>query len=343
MAPHMVSREAESRVVADFLASVPLGPSALVVEGEAGIGKTTIWLAALDQARELGFRVLSTRAAPAESVLAFSSLAPLLDGLDESLLGELPPPQRLAIDRVLLRVSDDGPVTDQRAVAAAVLSVLARLVEESAVLLAIDDLQWLDLSSAQVVSTVARRLHGSIGVLATVRTGPDTDGPEASLELGEPGRSSRLRVSPLSVGALHAVLLARLGRSTSRPKMLQIHDVSGGNPFYALELARAMESGSTDAVTSLPGTLAGLVRSRIGRLTSGARRALLAAACVPDPTVDLVARAIEIDVEDVMPVLEEAEDNGIIEIDGQHVGFDHPLLVRGVYGDATPAHRRSMH
>jgi len=339
----MVSREAESQVVADFLASVPLGPSALVVEGEAGIGKTTIWLAALDQARALGFRVVSTRFTSAESVLAYASLAGLLDGLGDDVFADLPPPQRLAIDRVLLRVSDDGPVTDQRAVAAAVLSVLARLVEESAVLVAIDDLQWLDLSSAQVVSTVARRLHGSIGVLATVRTGPETGESEASLELSEPGRSSRLRVPPLSVGALHAVLLARLGRSTSRPKMMQIREVSGGNPFYALELARAMEDGSTDAVTSLPGTLAGLVRSRIGRLSADARRALLAAACVPDPSVGLIASAIETDVVHVMSILEEAEDNGIIEIDGQHVGFDHPLLVRGVYGDATPAHRRAMH
>jgi hypothetical protein len=75
--------------------------------GRAGAGK------------ELGFRVLSTRAASAESVLAFSSLDPLLDSLDESAFAELPAPQRLAIDRVLLRVSDEGPITDQRAVAAA--------------------------------------------------------------------------------------------------------------------------------------------------------------------------------------------------------------------------------
>jgi DNA-binding CsgD family transcriptional regulator len=329
-------------MVDEFLASVPSGPSALIVEGEAGIGKTTMWLAALQRADELGFRVLSTRAAPAESVLAFSSLAPLLDGLDESVLAELPPPQRLAIDRVLLRVSADGPATDPRAVSAAFLSVVERLAEVSAVLLAIDDLQWLDLSSAQVVSSTVRRLTGSTGVIATVRTGADAGEPTVSLELHEPDRLRRIRVPPLPVGALHNVLLERLGRSFSRPKMLQIHEVSGGNPFYALELAREMDE-STHAVTSLPGTLAGLVRARIGRLTAEARQTLLAAACLPDPSVELVALALDVSSTHIVEVLQDAEDKGIIEITGRHIDFAHPLLVRGVYGDATPARRRAMH
>ena len=96
----VVSRLAESRAVDDLLAAVSSGPAALMVEGEAGIGKTTMWLAALERARELGFRVLSSRATAAESVLAYSSLADLLEELDESAFAHLPPPQRLAIDRV---------------------------------------------------------------------------------------------------------------------------------------------------------------------------------------------------------------------------------------------------
>ncbi|HET6735466.1 ATP-binding protein [Mycobacterium sp.] len=343
MATQVVSRDVETQAVGEFLASVTAGPSALIVEGEAGIGKTTVWLAAVERAHERGFRVLSTRATSAESVAAYSSLADLLDEIHDDVFAGLAPPQRIAMDRVLLRVRDDGPVTDQRAVAAAFLSVVKRLAEGSAVLVAIDDLQWLDPPSAQVISSAVRRLSGAVGVLATLRTGAGADGPKVALELREPNRLRRFRVPPLSVGALHKLLFHRLGQSFSRPKMLQIHEVSGGNPFYALELARAMEDGSTDAVTSLPGTLAGLVRSRIGRLTADARRALLAAACVPDPSVGLIARAIETDIEHVVAILEEAEDKGIIEIDGQHIGFAHPLLVRGVYGEATPARRREMH
>jgi thymidylate kinase len=71
-----------------------------VVEGAAGIGKTTVWLAALERALGAGFRVLSTRATSAESVLSYTSLAALLDELDDAAFAELPAPQRLAIDRV---------------------------------------------------------------------------------------------------------------------------------------------------------------------------------------------------------------------------------------------------
>ncbi len=119
MATGGVCRETESRAVEEFLALVPSGPSALVVEGEAGIGKTTVWLAGLERAQELGFRVLSARATEVESVLPYSGLAALLGGLDEAIFADLPPLQRLAIDRVLLRVAaEDGPVTDQQVVGA---------------------------------------------------------------------------------------------------------------------------------------------------------------------------------------------------------------------------------
>jgi DNA-binding CsgD family transcriptional regulator len=276
-------------------------------------------------------------------VLAYSSLAGLLDGLDDDVFAELPPPQRVAIDRVLLRVNADGPVTDQRAVTAALLSVIERLAEARPVLVGIDDLQWLDLTSAQVISSAVRRLSGAVGVLATLRTDAGTDESKMALELREPNRLRRIRVPPLSVGALHKVLIPRLGQSFSRPKMLQIHEVSGGNPFYALEVARAMEDDSTRTVTSLPGTLSGLVRSRIGRLTAAAQQALLAAACLPDPSVALIASALNTDANHVVETLEDAESKGIIEIAGQQINFVHPLLARGVYGSATSAHRRAMH
>jgi hypothetical protein len=170
---HVVSREVETRAVGEFLASIPSGPSALVVEGDAGIGKTTVWLAALERAQGAGLRVLATRAAQTESVLAYSSMADLLDGLEDDAFSELPPPQRLAIDRVLVRASADGPVTDQRAVGAAFVSVVERLAAQSAVLIAIDDLQWLDHPSRLIISSVMRRLSGPVGVLVTMRDGPE--------------------------------------------------------------------------------------------------------------------------------------------------------------------------
>ncbi len=119
-------RPMESRSVKSFLTATAVGPSALLIEGEPGIGKTTLWLAAVEQATARGFRVLSTRAAAAESVLAYTALADMLDDVDPGTWADLPAPQQLAIDQVLLR-ADTGDVTDQRAVAAAFLAVIERL------------------------------------------------------------------------------------------------------------------------------------------------------------------------------------------------------------------------
>ena len=333
----------EQRAVSEFLAAAAVEPAALVLEGDAGIGKTTVWLDAMERAREAGFRVLSTRIAETESVLAYAGLAALLGGVDLAAFEALPPPQRLAMDRVLLRISAEGPMTDQRAVNAGVVSVLEHLAYRSPVLVAIDDLQWLDQPSLQIVSSVARRLRGSIGVLAAVRTGPDSTRLGSWLELPRPDRLQRVALRPLSLGALHTVVSERVGRSFSRPKMHEIHQVSGGNPFYAVELARAIDDGAWDDRASLPGSLAELVRARIDSLTVGARTALLAAACLADPTVEVVARATGTGTDEIVTSLEEAEDKGIIGIDGHRLYFSHPLLVRGIYSESTHADRRRMH
>jgi ATP/maltotriose-dependent transcriptional regulator MalT len=310
----------------------------LVIEGEAGIGKTTLWLAAIERAHEQGFRVLSARAAATESVMGYASLADLLAGVDPE-LHALPSPQRFAMDRVLLRTNETGPATSQRAVAAAFLSVVEALAGEAPVLVAIDDLQWLDPSSVSAVAFAARRLSGPVSVLATVRTEPGTDNA-SWLHLPRPDAIRRVGMAPLSLGGLQAVLSERLGRSFPRPTMVRIHQISGGNPFYALELARTI-GRVTNTEVALPRSLAELVRTRIGGLSNDVQELLLAAACVAAPTVELVAGAL--DVDDVTELLEEAEIQGIVEMDGQRLCFAHPVLAHGVYTGAEPARRRAMH
>src|SRR5262245_13195943 len=186
MTAGMASRPAEEEALGEFLAAATNSPSALLVDGEAGIGKTTVWLAGLEQARGRGFQVLSARAVDAESVLAYASLADLLTVVDHDTWADLPEPQRIAIDRVLLRERTADAVTDQRAVAAAFLSVIDRLTEDGPLLLAVDDLQWLDPSSQHVVAFAARRLSGPVGLLATVRTEPDRSGAISWLHLPRP-------------------------------------------------------------------------------------------------------------------------------------------------------------
>ena len=343
MAVDLISREVEERAVEDFLTSASVAPAGLVFEGEAGIGKTTLWLTAADRARARGFEVLSARAASAESVLAYAGLADLLREVDVSTWADLPEPQRVAVDRIMLRGAETDPASDQRAVAAGFLAVVGRIATRAPVVLAIDDLQWLDPSSLQVVGFAARRLSGRVGVLATVRIGPDVTSDASWLQMPRPESIRRIRVPPLTLGGVNQVISARFGQSLPRPTTVRIHEISGGNPFYALELARVIETAEAGSGSVLPDTLAELVQARVGSLEDDVRQVLLAAACLAVPTVEQVAVATGEDVSRTIGLLESAEDKGIVAIDGHRVRFAHPLLTRGIYTGAAIAQRRAMH
>ena len=254
MCADVVGRDAELRAAARFLDSLAGQPQALVLvlEGEPGIGKTTLWLAAVEQARQRGFRVLSCRPSAAEAQLSYASLADLLAHVGDPVLESLPQPQRRAIDFVLLRAEADPAVADYRATGAALLSVVERLADEMPVLLAIDDLQWLDVSSARVVEFALRRLGSRARILGALRSAEGGD-RGLSLPFPDPGRVRRVRVGPLSLGALHQMLRERIGRSFPRPMLARIEQVSGGNPFYALELARdVLREGTAAAALAEP-------------------------------------------------------------------------------------------
>jgi DNA-binding CsgD family transcriptional regulator len=337
----LASRPSEDAALEEFLDSACSAPSGLLVEGEAGIGKTTLWLAGLEHARDRGFQVLSARAAGAESVLAYTALADLLTGLDQDTWADLPDPQRMAIDRVLSRDQSADVVTDQRAVAAAFLSVVERLTDDGPALLTIDDLQWLDPSSAHVIGFAARRLSGPVGFLATVRTEPNNSGAISWLQLPRPDAIQRITVRPLTPPALHTVVKDAVGRPLPRAAMARIQQISAGNPFYAIELARAALTDNAGDV--LPGTLTELVRARVGSLDPAVQDVLLAAACVATPTVELVAEAANTDHDRMIELLDAAERHGVISIEGNRIRFTHPLLAGSVYTGATPTQRRLMH
>ena len=342
MCAEVAGRDAELRAITRFLDSLAVQPQVLVLEGEAGIGKTTLWLAALDDARRCGFRVLSCRPSAAEARLSYASLADLLADVDDEVLDALPEPQRRAIDFVLLRAPPGPAVTDHRAVGAAVLSILGRLAEDAPVLLAIDDLQWADGSSTRAIEFALRRLSARAGLLAALRT---TEGDRGlPLTLHDPEGVRRVTVGPLSLGALHQILRERTGRSFPRPALARIEQTSGGNPFYALELARSTSpAGAAGPIRPLPGTLGQLVQARIDGLRPRVRQALLAVAALSDPTVELVQLAVGTDEAGAVRLVEAAEESGVISIDGHRVRFTHPLLAAGVYAAASPASRRGMH
>ena len=153
----VVGRESELEAVERLITGGRSGFAGLVLEGEAGIGKTTVWREAVRAAESSGCTVLRSRPAEAEARLAFASLADLLDPIDAERLSELPEPQRHAIEVALLRTHSGRPLPDARAVATGVLSLLGSLAEEP-LLVAIDDAQWLDRSSAAALSFALRRI-----------------------------------------------------------------------------------------------------------------------------------------------------------------------------------------
>ncbi|MDX1881935.1 AAA family ATPase [Mycolicibacterium sp. 120270] len=337
----MVARP-EADDVAAFLASASQCVSGLVVEGEPGIGKTTLWSDAGALAEDQGFRVLSARAGPTEVVLTFAVLADLSGEIDPAVLAALPDVQRVAVDRLLAQAGD-SPATNERVLGAAFLSAVERLALEAPVLVAVDDVQWLDASSEAALSFAVRRLKGRVGVLVTARSTADGLAAAPWLQLRRADGIRRIRIAPLALGGLHKLVSARLGRALPRPAMVRIAEISCGNPFYALELARAMEELPAKAEPTLPPSLTALVRSRLAGLGEDVGAVLLAAATATTPTVSLLAKATDSTTERVVELLDEAEAEGIVVFDGLHVKFTHPLLASGVYTDASHAQRRATH
>ena len=338
----VIGRSVELSALGEFLHAASDHPAAFVIEGEAGIGKTTLWLAALKRADESGFRVLSARVGQSESALPYAAIADLLSGVPPELLTNLPAVQRISLDRLLLRATNEGPPTEQRIVASALVALVRALTEEAPVLVAIDDAQWLDQYSLAVLSFATRRFKRRIGLLVTERLDAEI-GSASWLRLAHPDAVDRMRIGPLSLGRLHALISARLGQSLSRPNMMRILESSGGNPFYALELARTLGAPSTGSESVLPASLAELMRRRIGHLDQDSQDVLLAAACVANPSVELLAAATNNTVARITDLLDAPESDRIIEIVGNRVRFAHPLIARSVIADSKPGRRRQIH
>jgi ATP/maltotriose-dependent transcriptional regulator MalT len=335
----VVGRERELAALEAFLTAAASGPASLLLEGEPGIGKTTLWRIAGARARERGYRVLSADPAEVERDLAFAALADLLRDVQAE-LAELPEPLRHGLEVALLRVAPGRRSRDQLSVGAGLLALLHLLAAASPVLVAVDDLAWLDEPSAKALSFAVRRLVlEPVGVLTTMRSGW-MGGVAFAV-----GDSPRLAVTPLSMGAIQRLIDARLGVSFSRPLLLRLHATSGGNPFYAIELARALAAVTSvplgDRPLPVPVELRQLVRGRLRALPPATRAVLTVVAALPQPTVTLVET-----VEGPLRAgreLDRARDAGLIELDEDEIRFTHPLLRSVHYADTPLSKRRRVH
>jgi DNA-binding CsgD family transcriptional regulator len=322
----VVGREAELAAVRAFVERADEGAVALVLEGEAGIGKSTLWRAGVAYASAREMQALSARPAEAESRLLYSGLADLFEGVLDGVLPELSTPRRRALEAALL-LDETGDSIDERALVVAVRDALQLLAESAPVLIAVDDVQWLDASSSSALTFALRRLGDSpVFALAArrVTVGVAESVPEFALGAE---RVERVTVGGLSIGALHRILLDRIGRPFPRQTLLRIHDRSGGNPFYALELARAL-GADADPLEPLkvPETLDELVRVRLAGLPAETRDALAVASALGAPTESLLLRV------GVEPgALDPGFAARVVERDSGTVRFTHPLLASALY------------
>jgi ATP/maltotriose-dependent transcriptional regulator MalT len=338
-----LGRDGELAAAAGFLDAVPGHACALVLEGEPGIGKTTLWQEITGRAAGRSYSVLSCRAAQAETKLAFASLTDLLGDVADTVLVQLPDPQRRALETALLRADPlQGTAVDQRAVAAAVVSVLAVLAGDGPVVVAVDDAHWVDTSTARVLEFAARRLGSRpVGLLVSVRTKAGPGLPFGVERAFGDDHLRRLALGPLSLGALRELLRARLGAAPSRPVLLRLAQVCRGNPLFAIELVRALPPGRwlPADLLPVPDSLSRLLAGQIHRLPVDAREALFVASVLAMPRAGLVRQAAGV----TPAALAGPERAGVIELAGDVVRFAHPLLASSVASLVPARRRRELH
>jgi DNA-binding CsgD family transcriptional regulator len=342
----VIGRSDELASADRFLARASSRSAVLVLEGVAGIGKTTILDGAVDAAGAAGYRVLRARPAESERGLTLGGLTDLFAAIDDATLAALPSPQRRALEVALLRAEPSGEATDQRTLAVAASGLLRTLATPATpVLLAIDDIQWLDESSAAILAYATRRLDDRpVGVLLSLRTGAAAPRWADDLLAAQPAaRVDRIVVGPMPLAALHQLFRERFGRSFPRVTLVRIEEASSGNPFYALEIARTLARTGAIVTPSeslpVPETLAGLVGARIAALPPPTRRALLLAAASAEPTLATLERADPTSI----AALDAAVAEGVISIDGGTVRFAHPLLSQSVMSTADAGELRAVH
>jgi DNA-binding CsgD family transcriptional regulator len=324
-------REAELAAVSAFTDADAAAPAALVIEGEAGIGKTTIVRAALARASAAGLRVLLARPAVGEAELPYVGLGDLLGGFGADAFDSLAGPQRRAIEAALARGGADSRV-ERHALSRGLLEFLRGEGAAGDLLLVIDDVQWLDRPTVSVLSFALRRLEPvPVRVLVASRT--DDSGPAQPFTFPD-WTVHRLVLGPLSTTELGVLIRERLGEQLSRPRLKALRKASGGSPMFALELMRQGSASDGTRPPTLPLALA----ERLRELEPGTRRtaAIAAAALRPSSDMLLAAGVGRAELESAIAV-------GILELEGERLSFPHPLLAAAALESALPDERRRIH
>jgi DNA-binding CsgD family transcriptional regulator len=338
-ATDIFGREEEVGRIDRFLDRVSERPEVLLLQGEPGIGKTALWSFGLEAARGRGWSVLVCRPVRAEAPLTFSALGDLLASVPQPVLDVLPAPQRHALDVALLRRPPADAPPDQRAVAVATLGVLRTLAASTPVLVAVDDLPWLDSASAATLEYALRRLTTErAGLMATVSSDA-TDDKAAALD--QSLVVERMDVGPLDLSSFGAMLNAKRDRDISWPDLNRLFDASGGNPSFGQDLLGSLDAGGTGKPLAVPASLRASAERRLQGVSAAAQEVLLLASASGRPTMEQIL-AISGEAP-ANAALEEAEAAGLVVVTTSEVRFTHPTLRFVRYSAATASQRRRAH
>jgi DNA-binding CsgD family transcriptional regulator len=316
----LVGRDRELERIEELVASRARGARFVVIRGEAGIGKTVLWRHALGRHREAGHRVLATRPTEEELHGAMVGLADLFGDGEAA---------EAALD----------PDLDRYERGRAVLATLRRQALAAPVVVAIDDVQWLDPPSAGALRYAFRRLLDErVLVLATERSGP---GDTPDVQTIPADRREEIHVAPLTLVGTRGVL-AGASLSVPRPMLQRIHELAGGNPMYAIELGRAVERLGESVLASVPPTLRQALAGRIDGVADDVLGVLRVAAALGPAPAEVIGRCAR--VGDVGPAIAEAVGRGVLVVgDDLVVRFAHPLLASLVLTGTDPVERRAVH
>jgi DNA-binding CsgD family transcriptional regulator len=344
VAHSIVGRAEELAIVERFMDDTLAAPRALVIEGEAGIGKSTILTELIGLVRERGAPVLICRPSPSELDLSYVGLIELLSGMDRQTIEALPGPQAKVIRMILRQEEPDGQF-DRLSLYVAVSAAIRVLAADRPLLLAVDDAQWLDQPTARTLAFVVRRLADTAARVAVVRRSGEAVEWLGELTRAVPDdRLDTLSLAPIGPGDLSRILRRALGWAPAWPRIVRIAELSGGNPFYALELTRAVggvRSGEDLDRPLLDGVLE-LAQARIAKLPSRVRDAAEMVSIPHTPTLELLQRLDPADA-DLDKTLEDAQRLGILTLDGKRIRFSHPILGAAVYGSIPAARQHRLH
>ena len=342
----LVGREGELARLGAFVERLRERPGAVLVRGEPGIGKTVLWREAVAVARREGVRVLVARCAEAEMPIPLGAVSDLLDPAFEEVADVLAEPQRHALAAALGIAAHERGRPDRLALPRALVAAFRALAAEAPLLVAIDDVQWLDSASARVLAFAARRTgEAPIGVLATLRGRPEEREPLGLADAFDPDTFAEIALGPLSMGALQRLVRLRFDFRIPRSKLAAVHAASGGNPMFALEFARVAEREDAHlrALLPVPLSLQELVLERIRELPENTRPLLELVAAIERPTPSVLATALG-GVAAAETLVDAAVSAGAISVgDDDVVRFTHPLLGSAVYFDMSSARRRGLH